>query len=206
MPRMAVAMVSSSVRSSSTWSAGSSWRAIRSRTPAGVSGPSPHRLATLFVIVFARRCPAVSHWLAGVPDAAPETIRPCFCRAGSRAAAAWSASAWAPAASSAHSPSVMPNRDSTTRCGKVVDHVDGAAPGSPVHRQPGTVPVTWAGRLHQRNLHRLQRPTVPGRSQAINSADQQARCGEAHRRRHDRPDRPGDPATAPTYCRSDRAA
>ena len=54
-------------------------------------------------------------WDAG---SAPETTRPCLWRLGSRADAAWPAAAWDPAASSAHSPSVMPNRDSTTRCGR----------------------------------------------------------------------------------------
>jgi hypothetical protein len=39
---------------------GSFCRAARSRTPAGVSGPSPQRLATQLVIVLARLCPGVS--------------------------------------------------------------------------------------------------------------------------------------------------
>jgi len=87
-PRMAMAIFWSSTRASRSRSDGSFCRAARSRTPAGVSGPSPQRLATQFVIVLARRCPAVSHIVAGTPAAAPETIRPCFCRSGSRAAAA----------------------------------------------------------------------------------------------------------------------
>jgi len=41
--------------------------------PAQVSGPSPHRLVTQFVIVLARRCPGVSHSLVRAPAAAPET-------------------------------------------------------------------------------------------------------------------------------------
>jgi hypothetical protein len=90
---MAVAIVWSSTRASRSCSDGSFCRAARSRTPAGVSGPSPQRLATQLVIVLARRCPGVSHIVAGTPAADPETIRPCFWRSGSRAVAAWLAAA-----------------------------------------------------------------------------------------------------------------
>jgi hypothetical protein len=117
-PRMARAIVSSSTRASRLSSDGSFSRATRPRTPAAVSGPSPHRLVTQFVIALARRCPGVSHSPVRAPVAAPETIRPCLRRLGSRAVAARPAAAWDPAASSARSPSVMPNRDSTTRCGR----------------------------------------------------------------------------------------
>lgn len=58
--RMAVAIISST-RASRPYSDGSFARAARSRTPAGMSGPSPQRLVTQFVIVLARRCPGVSH-------------------------------------------------------------------------------------------------------------------------------------------------
>ena len=60
-PRIAVAMVSSSTRVSRSCSDGSLARATRSRAPAGVSRPSPQRLVTQLVIVFAWRCPGASH-------------------------------------------------------------------------------------------------------------------------------------------------
>src|ERR1700751_4401334 len=54
----------------------------------------------------------------GTPAAAPETIRPCFWRWGLRVLTAWPTAAWNPEASSPHRPSLMPNKDSTTRCGR----------------------------------------------------------------------------------------
>ena len=89
----AMAIVWSSTRASRSCSDGSFCRAARSRTPVAVSGPSPHRLATQFVIVLARRCPGVSHSPVRAPVTAPETIRPRFWRFGSRAVAAWLATA-----------------------------------------------------------------------------------------------------------------
>lgn len=64
-----------------------SWASL-DRTPWGVSGPSPQRLWTAFVTVFANVWPSLSHSSVETPEAAPETIRPCFWRLGSRAVAA----------------------------------------------------------------------------------------------------------------------
>ena len=60
---MATATVSSSTRASRPVSEGLPSRATRFRTPPGVSGPSPQRLVTQFVIVLASRCPGVSSLL-----------------------------------------------------------------------------------------------------------------------------------------------
>jgi hypothetical protein len=56
-PWMAMAIVWSSTPAGRSSRDGSCCRAARSRTLDGVSGPSPHRLATQLVIVLARRCP-----------------------------------------------------------------------------------------------------------------------------------------------------
>jgi len=117
-PRIARSMVSSSSRSTRMLTASPPTRRSRCRTPAGVSGPSAHRLATQLVAVLAKRWPSLSHLLVRSPLLAPETIRPSFGRFGSRVVTAAVAHGWPPCASSAHTPLQMSKMDSTPRCGR----------------------------------------------------------------------------------------
>ena len=159
-PRMARAIVSSSTRASRLSSDGSFSRVTRPRTPAAVSGPSPHRLVTQFAMVLARRYPGVSHSPVRAPVAAPETIRPCLRRLGSRAVAARPAAAWYPGGKFCPQPVGDAEQGLDDQMRKVVGDVNGAAPCDPADGQPGTVLGARPGGLDQGYLH--HQPTHPG--------------------------------------------